>query len=81
MSDRLGDDHDLAVLRGRIAAARASLPPNALEEIEPMIEKRRRKLQREALALARSLYAAPPSRFVAQLGSDWHAWREGRPRK
>jgi CHAD domain-containing protein len=78
LSGRLGDDHDLAVLRDRMEAARLALPRGALRWIEPIIESRRGELQRDALALAQRLYGPPPSRFVARVGADWHAWRSGR---
>ena len=75
LSDRLGDDHDLAVLRDKFEAARGALPNGALRSIEPMIEDRRSKLQRQALTLAGRLYGDPPSRFVERIGKSWHAWR------
>jgi CHAD domain-containing protein len=78
LSSHLGDDHDLAVLRDKLEAARPALPIGALERIEPMIESRRGELQRDALALARQLYGPLPSRFMARVRDDWHAWRSGR---
>jgi CHAD domain-containing protein len=78
LANHLGDDHDLAVLRDKIEAARLALSHGALSRIEPMIESRRGKLQRDALALAQRLYRLPPSRFVARVGADWLAWRSGR---
>jgi len=82
LSGRLGDDHDLAVLRDKIEAARLMLPQGALSWIEPIIESRRSELQRDALALAHRLYSAAPSRFVGRVGADWHAWRSRRkPRR
>lgn len=81
LSDRLGDDHDLAVLRDRLEAARTALPEGAVRRIEPTIEARRKVLQREAFALARRLYDEPPSRFVARMRVSWRAWRSGRGRR
>lgn len=77
LADRLGDDHDLAVLRGKLEAARAALPNDTLRRLDPSIIARRTQLQREAFVLARRLYADPPSRFVERLGRWWHAWRAG----
>jgi CHAD domain-containing protein len=81
LSDRLGDDHDLAVLRDKLEAARAALPDGAVSRIEPLLQHRRSELQREALALAGRLYDAPPSRFVERVATSWHAWRSGRTRR
>ena len=76
LSDRLGDDHDLAVLRDKLEAARAALPDGAVRRIAPIIEARRKRLQREAFALAERLYDEPPARFAARLGAGWHTWRD-----
>ncbi len=81
LSDHLGDDHDLAVLRDKIEAGRAALPSDALRSLEPAIEDRRGELQRQALRLARRLYGDPPSRFVDRIATSWHAWRRGSRRK
>ncbi len=81
LSDRLGDDHDLAILRDKLEAARAALPTGGLRRIEPMIEDRRAALQREAFRLAAQLYADPPSRFIGRVGTSWHAWRRAKRRR
>lgn len=56
LSDRLGDDHDLAVLLGFGA-----------EPLEPLIDTRRRELQEEAFYFGTRLYADKPKAFVRRL--------------
>jgi CHAD domain-containing protein len=56
LSDRLGDDHDLAVLQEWGA-----------EPLEPLIATRRRELQEEAFAYGPRLYADKPKAFVRRI--------------
>jgi CHAD domain-containing protein len=56
LSDRLGDDHDLAVLLGFGA-----------ESLEPLIATRRAELQEEAFAYGSRLYADKPKAFVRRI--------------
>jgi CHAD domain-containing protein len=62
LSDRLGDDHDLAVLLDWGA-----------EPLEPLIARRRRELQGEAFAYGTRLYADKPKVFVGRVESWWRA--------
>ncbi len=78
LSDRLGNDHDLAVLREKVEAARRVLPRDGLRRILRMIADERGDLQRRAFAIATRLYAAPPSRFVARVERWWRVWRSRR---
>jgi CHAD domain-containing protein len=56
LSDRLGDDHDLAMLLGFGA-----------ESLEPLIARRRAELQEEAFAYGTRLYADTPKAFVRRI--------------
>jgi CHAD domain-containing protein len=56
LSDRLGDDHDLAVLLDFGA-----------EPLEPLITRRRRELQEEAFAYGSRLYADKPKAWVRRI--------------
>ena len=58
LASRLGDEHDL------IALSRRTL---ALRSLQPVIERRRRKLQKQAFALGEKLYDKKPGRFVRSL--------------
>jgi CHAD domain-containing protein len=60
LSDVAGDDHDLAVLRAAARERHATLAPGELALLEQLIARRRRRLQRKAVARARRLYARKP---------------------
>jgi CHAD domain-containing protein len=62
LSDRLGDDHDLAVLSEFGA-----------ESLEPLIATRREELQDEAFTYGARLYADKPGAFVGRIESWWQA--------
>ena len=70
LSDRLGDDHDLAVLAGWVAENVGEEP-----ELVEAVEARRAQLQREAFALGERLYAEKPSAYMRRLGRLWNADR------
>ena len=57
LSDAAGDDHDLAVLRAAARERHAALSSGELALLERLIARRRRRLQRKALAQGRRLYA------------------------
>jgi len=71
LSDRLGDDHDLAVLCGKIelhlgtAAERGE--DAVLQGLLRRLRRDRKHLQRQAFGLGRRLYASAPRRFRASL--------------
>jgi CHAD domain-containing protein len=62
IADRLGHDHDLAVLCGRIAKR------SDAGGLVPRIEARRRKLQRKALQRGRRLYRRKAKAFGTAIG-------------
>ncbi len=73
IADALGEDHDLWVLRARIAtgvAARAGR-----RRLLSLIERRSTQLRARAFALGRRLYADSGPAFEARLHALWRAWR------
>ena len=77
LSDRLGDDHDLAVLRDwahRHASTLDGADP-VLRGFDVLLESRRRELQEEAFDYGARLYADKPSVFVDRLEGWWEASR------
>jgi CHAD domain-containing protein len=64
LSDLLGEDHDLAVLRRRLERARGRIGPKALETAIRRIEPRRRRLVAEAMNLGARIYAERPREYV-----------------
>jgi CHAD domain-containing protein len=78
LSNVLGDDHDLTVLREWVQAHPAAAGGSAgLEAYNAAVDARREELQQEAIALGGRLYAERPRAYVRRLGSYWHAWRDG----
>ena len=67
LADLLGDDHDLAVLAGRVERGVATDTPIDDEAVLALIARRRAELQAEAMPIARRLYAEPPKAFRARL--------------
>ncbi len=71
LSDKLGDDHDLAVL---LQWARDHAEP--APELVEAVEQRRRELQAEAFELGARLYADRPQVFIRRLERLYEASRE-----
>lgn len=70
LSNRLGDDHDLAMLWD--FAVEHNL---ASDRLRSAIERRREELQKSAFEIGKRLYAERPRVFVDRLRSYWGAWR------
>lgn len=69
LSEQLGDDHDLAVLRARLQRGLA-LPPGAATSVDALLElvaERRAELQAQARLVAARLYAESPKAFERRL--------------
>jgi CHAD domain-containing protein len=80
LSDHLGDDHDLALLRETVQRRRAAFAGAAdkrhlLEEIDA----RRGELQFAAISLAERIYTEKPKRFTKRIEKRWDAWRDRKP--
>jgi CHAD domain-containing protein len=75
LSDRLGDDHDLAVLRHRIVTARPRVSRAVTISTVDGIERRRASLQADAMALGWRVYADRPREFTRRLEEPWREWR------
>ena len=74
LSDLLGDDHDLAVLRGTLASGAGGLAVD-LDAVIELIDRRREQLQAEAFRVGGRLYAESPKAFGRRLHSYWKVWR------
>ena len=73
LSDRLGDDHDLAVLNADLDEVGAQLTAEQREQLRRLAGRRRAELQDEAFAYGDRLLAEKPKRFVARLERYWRA--------
>lgn len=71
LSDRLGEDHDLAVLQGW---AHEHLGDDDLDGLDDEVERRRTRLQAEAIALGRRLFAERPRDFRRRIADLWKVW-------
>jgi len=72
LGERLGADHDLAVLRERVETE-PSLAPGVRRALLRRIDDRRKDHQRTALVLGGRLYAEKPSALRRRLGRLWNA--------
>ena len=77
LSDYLGEDHDLAVLKQFILSQPERFDrQNKLETLTALIDRRREVLQSAAIFLGRKIYTEKPTNFVDRLGNYWQIWQE-----
>jgi CHAD domain-containing protein len=75
LADLLGDDHDLAVMKGVLAAElRDSMESHERKALVGLIRKRRETLHKRAQRLGRKLFAEKPKRFGRRLRETLDAW-------
>lgn len=82
LSEYLGDDHDLAVLRdailpcGSAGVCHQQRPePTTMEALVALLDRRRMELQATAKPLGERIYAEKPSALVNRFRRYWQAWR------
>ena len=76
LSDELGDDHDLAVLREKVARDAAIFADeDSRTALLTLIERSRTTLQRRALISGARLYREDPDRFESRLHQYWRHWQ------
>jgi CHAD domain-containing protein len=72
LADLLGDDHDLAELRGYVATHRGCFADrDSQAALTVVIDRRREVLQRQAFSLGPSLYDPSPKKFVRGIRRGW----------
>jgi CHAD domain-containing protein len=71
LSDLLGDDHDLVLLREYLDEAEKTLTADQRSHLSKLIAKRRHDLQEESFAYGERLLAEKPKRFVKRLERYW----------
>jgi CHAD domain-containing protein len=80
LSDHLGDDHDLALLREEAQRRRTAFAePGDLRHLLEEIGQRRGELQFAAISLGDRIYSEKPKRFTKGLERRWEAWRGREP--
>jgi len=72
LGDRLGEEHDLALLAVHL---RELGTDNAVCALLDALDLRRAALRREAFALGRRLFAEKPGAFTARIEAYWDVWR------
>jgi CHAD domain-containing protein len=73
LSDYLGDDHDLAVLREAVMK-NAHSDTSGRDSLTAAIDERRARLQGKAFTLGARLYDENASAFTARLKDYWRLW-------
>jgi CHAD domain-containing protein len=80
LSDHLGDDHDLALLREEVGRRRdAFTVAGHQRNLRELIDRRRGELQFAATSLGERIYAEKPKKFVKRLEKRFDAWRDREP--
>jgi CHAD domain-containing protein len=80
LSDHLGDDHDLAVLREQAQRRRDAFGEAGDQRLLlELIDQRRGELQFAASSVGARIYDRKPKRFVKRLERHWQSWREREP--
>jgi CHAD domain-containing protein len=80
LSDLLGDDHDLAVLRVHLAAADPTVLAKPTQTaLLSVIDRRRSSLQRDALKLGARVYGRRPKSFAGDVERRWRKRAPKRP--
>ena len=78
LADNLGDANDLAMLRQSLVSG--GLPASSSIDMKSLllaIDRRRRALRKQALALGAQVYAETPDELDRRLRRYWHRWRAG----
>lgn len=78
LTDVLGADHDLAVLRDLLRDEQELLgSPGDREVLVGVLDARRERLRDAAMPLGRRLFAEPADGLADRLGTYWEVWRDG----
>ena len=70
LSDVIGEDHDLAVLRMTVDRHRGRLSERELDQVADVIARRRAELQKQLRRPARRMYRDKPRKAVRRLGLE-----------
>jgi CHAD domain-containing protein len=77
MSELLGDDHDLATLRGMLMKEPEHYGDESDREmLFTLIDRRRAELEQEAMLLAERFFQERPRAFARRLHGYWKTWRK-----
>ncbi|MGE5636204.1 MAG: CHAD domain-containing protein [Nocardioidaceae bacterium] len=79
LSERLGDDHDLVVLRDWAHERAGELRLDSPESLDEAVARRRAKLLADAIAIGRRLYGEKAAVVTRRTGRWFEAWMAGAP--
>jgi CHAD domain-containing protein len=74
LSDHLGQEHDLAILGALAHRNGRRLGRKADSALQKLIDKRRRKMRKRALAVGLPIYAEKPGHFETRLRTYFREW-------
>ena len=78
LQEKIGDDHDLVVLKSLLRKDPAAFGgTDAVERIICSVDDKSRRLRRSIGPLGEAIFALSPERFVRKLGQHWKVWRNG----
>jgi CHAD domain-containing protein len=81
LSDYLGDDHDLVVLRGKVCELRAGLSDaRGAAALLALIDRCREHLQEKSFLTGGRIYEDSPADFGKQYARYWRRWRKEKNR-
>jgi len=75
LADRLGEDHDLAVLCMKISTPAAAIPAASKTKVIALIEQERKGLEDAAFILGARIYGETPAALFSRFGAYWREWR------
>ena len=76
LEDRLGEDHDLAVLERLLCDGREQYGgKRAVKWVVACLVRQSKKLRRETAAMGNEIFREKPRKFVDKLGKQWTEWR------
>ncbi len=79
LSDYLGDDHDLSVLRAKVVEHTSAFPNVAARgALLALIDRFRTELRDKAIVLGRRLYQEKPATLEARFAQYWRDWQRRR---
>jgi CHAD domain-containing protein len=78
LSDYLGDDHDLAVLRDKVIAHASAFGSSGNGALLALIDRCQTRLREKAFLLGARLYEDKPRQFTGRFETRWRRWRHAR---
>jgi hypothetical protein len=76
LEDRLGEDHDLAVLEKLLSAERERFGgKRVVKRVVSVLVLQGKKLRRTTAVMGKEIFRENPRKFADKLGKQWALWR------